>query len=1122
MLQKLKKAGGMSRILMSIAAVLLFSTGTLPVAAQTFVEAVAEYHRGDHAVALRGFRVHAEQGNAHAQFSLGYMYDHGQGVRMDWTEAARWYHLAAEQGDACAQLELGLKYEMGTGVRQDGSQAARWYRLAAESGVADAQTRLASIFYSGRIIPRDYGEAVRWYRAAAEQDNTHALGMLGNMYRDGKGGRQNYAEAVEWYRLGAELSDGSAQYQLGLMYESGKGVEKNLVQAHKWYNLVASWTPSREQWWLFAPTERAAAHRDGVEKLLTSAELAEAQRLARQWRPRTRTAHQPCKLGAFVQRRPDSTPGIQHGADLTPRRAKTVAENSGSRIAAVQRALLRSGYDPGPIDGILGTRTRMAIRSFQADHGLPVTGQVSEQLESAALRAGLATSPSAAAAGTAKKVFAYASGSVVVVIALKAGGVEKAQGSGVVAGRNEVVTNCHVISGADEITVSQAADSRGRKSRRMLARAMARNEKRDLCLLFVDQLSDPPAAVPVPLGNARYVSIGDEVYAIGAPRGLELSLSRGVISQLRGDYGHRSAPLIQTDAAVSPGSSGGGLFNGAGKLIGITSFKLSGDGSEGISFAMPAEWVEELVASAQERIAARRARLDCFSHPTSDCLFRTARALADTIDDAQERAQALRTIAQAQAEAGDKTEARETFTVATRAAKRISSPGSSLGYGRAEALASIARAQAESGDAAAAKDTFVEAIQTTAQITSPLERARVVREITRAQTQAGLVAPVRTLLVNEVANAVHAAERIANENLRALALSHVVEAQAEAGDIDRARGTARLIRDPSWRSVNLRTIAKALARAGDEAGARAAWGNTIEAIEHIDDGCRRAMNLAYTVEAQVEVGHIDEARRMARRIDDSCPNASAFALKVIVEALATTGDVAGAQDFVARVKHASIPDSVWGDIAAGQAEAGDIHESLRTARQIDDATVRDRVFFNIVRVQAETRDAVRALQTTEQIDDPYWRAWALRDIAAARAETGGGVEAKEILATAMQAARQIDFDSSRHLALRVIAKAQAQAGDVVGALQTAMEIDNGSEQARTFRDISVVQSASGDIAGALETVARISDVPIKSHKLVPIGSDSAPTMNIRIDYASTHIEALASIAVRIAKSGVRH
>ena len=199
--------------------------------------------------------------------------------------------------------------------------------------------------------------------------------------------------------------------------------------------------------------------------------------------------------------------------------------------------------------------------------------------------------PGTAMAESAKEVFAGVYRGVVVVIAANAEGGRTSQGSGVVVERNEVVSNCQVVSGASETAVLQATDPQGRTNRRMAAKPMAGNEARDLCLLFADQLSEPPEAVAVPLGNTRDLSIGGEVYAVGAPHGLELSLSRGVISQLRYNYDERLSPLIQTDAAVSPGSSGGGLFNGEGELIGVTSFKLSGEGSEDISFAAPVEWM---------------------------------------------------------------------------------------------------------------------------------------------------------------------------------------------------------------------------------------------------------------------------------------------------------------------------------------------------------------------------------------------------------------------------------------------------------------------------------------------------------------------------------------------------
>ena len=215
-----------------------------------------------------------------------------------------------------------------------------------------------------------------------------------------------------------------------------------------------------------------------------------------------------------------------------------------------------------------------------------------------ALTAGmLVASAGTAGAKSAAEVFAEVAPSVVVVLALDDNGETVAQGSGVVVGKNEVATNCHVIENANSIAVRQAADSGGGETYRMDSRISARDGERDLCLLFVGELSEPPAAPVAAMGAAKGLTVGEDVYAIGAPKGLELSLSRGVVSQLRGVHGKRAAPLVQTDAAISPGSSGGGLFNADGELVGITTFKWRG---ESLNFAIPAEWVGEL----WDRIAA--------------------------------------------------------------------------------------------------------------------------------------------------------------------------------------------------------------------------------------------------------------------------------------------------------------------------------------------------------------------------------------------------------------------------------------------------------------------------------------------------------------------------------------
>ncbi len=108
----------------------------------------------------------------------------------------------------------------------------------------------------------------------------------------------------------------------------------------------------------------------------------------------------------------------------------------------------------------------------------------------------------------------------------------------------------------------------------------------DLCELNSPGLSAPPVLVRA----SSSLAVGERVYAIGAPEGLELTLSEGVISGLR-DYegGH----VIQTSAAVSPGSRGGGLFDTEGRLIGITTFSMKE--GQNLNFALPGEWAQALV-----------------------------------------------------------------------------------------------------------------------------------------------------------------------------------------------------------------------------------------------------------------------------------------------------------------------------------------------------------------------------------------------------------------------------------------------------------------------------------------------------------------------------------------------
>ena len=157
----------------------------------------------------------------------------------DYTTAFRLWQPLAEQGNAIAQSELGGMYANGLGVPQNYVQAAKWWRLAAEQGDVEARVDLAVMYDIGLGVPRDRVEAVRWYRLAAEQG----------------------------YALG--------QQHLGIMLLYGLGAPRDYVQAHMWFNLAAA-----------QGMDLAAQDRDMVAAVMTPAQTAEAQILARAWRPR--------------------------------------------------------------------------------------------------------------------------------------------------------------------------------------------------------------------------------------------------------------------------------------------------------------------------------------------------------------------------------------------------------------------------------------------------------------------------------------------------------------------------------------------------------------------------------------------------------------------------------------------------------------------------------------------------------------------------------------------------------------------------------------------------------------------------------------------------------------------
>ena len=229
----------------------------------------------DHTEAHRWYMKAAEQGDAGAQRNVGVNYSLGEGVTRDDAQAVEWYRKAGWRGDADAQCALGFMYAEGRGVPKDDAQAVAWFRKAAEQGNASAQFNLALMYEAGRGVPKDEAQAVAWYRKAAEQGFAPAQHALGLMYAEGLGVPKDEAQAVAWFRKAAEQGDAVAQYNLGASYAEGRGVPKDLVQAHVWFSLSS-----------IQGLKYAAENLDTLAKLMTRGQIAEAERLARDFKPR--------------------------------------------------------------------------------------------------------------------------------------------------------------------------------------------------------------------------------------------------------------------------------------------------------------------------------------------------------------------------------------------------------------------------------------------------------------------------------------------------------------------------------------------------------------------------------------------------------------------------------------------------------------------------------------------------------------------------------------------------------------------------------------------------------------------------------------------------------------------
>ncbi|RAU20698.1 serine protease [Paramagnetospirillum kuznetsovii] len=428
---------------------------------------------------------------------------------------------AATNGDAVAALLLGDAMADIAGRLYDPVAALSWWDQAASGGSAVALRRLFDAHWYGRGIARDPDKARQYVdRAAAEGAPWARLLRALLLEADHPG------DAADAYNALAADGNCLAQLRLAHGHDRGGWLEKNHAQALYWA-LVA------------AANARVPGRAEGHPMF------------------ESRFHYGDCATESYFFK-----------AEM----AKSMAADLKSKVET-SAAAWRPGRLPdrqGPVE------VAAALGVAPAGQGAAATG-AAKMPPWQPLAASLRRSPGRAQVG-AEDVFATVGRAVHVVVAARNEDDVKANrvryGSAVAMDERTLVTNCHVI---DEMPVIWL-----RKGNLAVKATPAGGDgDTDRCLLSVS----PGRLSAVPGVRAwEDLKVGETVYSIGSPKGLEATLGQGLVSGLRTIKGVR---YVQTSAPISAGSSGGGLFDSAGNLVGITTFHLRD--AEGLNFAIAIE-----------------------------------------------------------------------------------------------------------------------------------------------------------------------------------------------------------------------------------------------------------------------------------------------------------------------------------------------------------------------------------------------------------------------------------------------------------------------------------------------------------------------------------------------------
>lgn len=408
------------------------------------------------------------------------------------------------------------------GVNMDKKTALKWYKVAADLGHETATEWVFLKYRDGSGTPVNTAEAEKYLIKALNMGHEWAMSEMASRSED-----SDPEKALELYSQLAQLNKCFAQKKLSEIYFEGKIIPQDLCKSYFWALLanVDSYDRARDEdsFGVLRYNRSCKVSLSIIEKHLTPEIIQLVQNEASAWQ----VGHMEPDL-----------PLVQIEQEEKPSFVKIIPSDS------IKVLKLKSKEKP--------------IEWISAD--IELNTQLKVNL-------------------TSSEIFDLVNPSVWTVVAASTIENLKAmnnisQGSAVAISKNMLLTNFHVIDKRPYVLI---------KHGEQFAEAMiyAGDKQSDRCILIVESIELKPVE-----GFTKYnqLSIGDTVYSVGSPQGLENSLGQGIVSGKREVDEQR---IIQATAHVSHGSSGGGLFDCSGNLIGITTFKVI-DG-EGLNFAIPVE-----------------------------------------------------------------------------------------------------------------------------------------------------------------------------------------------------------------------------------------------------------------------------------------------------------------------------------------------------------------------------------------------------------------------------------------------------------------------------------------------------------------------------------------------------